>query len=583
MGGRSRKNEKSGFVAAKLIFRLVLLLITLFFLWQAFGTRIFRKWLPSSERKDLNEWFEVNGDEVRIYLDGSMESEQKGRSIGESIYLPYEYVRDVLNSRFFLNDDGTITHTLPDEQLVFDSDSTEAGVPVLLREEGGLYLLLDTVEKYTNLTHSGFTGEDISAGRVFLYTGGSSFNRAAVKARARIRTRTSQSAPILTECEKGSTVIVYETLEEWSRVCTEDGIIGYIANDQLGDTETVVRPDTWTMPETEHSLLENKVVMAWHGVYGPAGNEALDSHLEAAGGAINVISPTWMQIKNGDGEYENYASAEYIDRAHEAGLQVWAAIDNFNQPGGLSEFNTGEFFSNRERRADFVGHLAAEAADLGLDGINLDFEGISADSGPAFVQMVRELSVACHREGLVLSVDNYVPYTYNRHYDLREQALYADYVVIMCYDEHTGKDVGSVSSLPWLNDGITEALTQVPAEQLIGAVPFYTRCWRISGDEIVSESMGMTDADKFAAGQEIPLVWDEQCGQFYGEKTSGKETVKIWMEDVRSLTLKSELLKSCELGGIAAWRLGYEPREVWDVLNWNGGEPVPVTAENETE
>ena len=197
--------------------------------------------------------------------------------------------------------------------------------------------------------------------------------------------------------------------------------------------------------------------------------------------------------------------------------------------------------------------------------------------------MVRELSVACHREGLVLSVDNYVPYTYNRHYDLREQALYADYVVIMCYDEHTGKDVGSVSSLPWLNDGITEALTQVPAEQLIGAVPFYTRCWRISGDEIVSESMGMTDADKFAAGQEIPLVWDEQCGQFYGEKTSGKETVKIWMEDVRSLTLKSELLKSCELGGIAAWRLGYEPREVWDVLNWNGGEPVPVTAENETE
>ena len=116
MGGRSRKNEKSGFVAAKLIFRLALLLITLFFLWQAFGTRIFRKWLPSSERKDLNEWFEVNDDEVRIYLDGSMESEQKGRSIGESIYLPYEYVRDALNSRFFLNDDGTIT----DRRMTYD-------------------------------------------------------------------------------------------------------------------------------------------------------------------------------------------------------------------------------------------------------------------------------------------------------------------------------------------------------------------------------------------------------------------------------------------------------------------------------
>ena len=583
MSGRSRRNEKGGLGVAKVIFRLALLLVTLFFVWQAFGTRLFGRWLPSTEKKDLNEWFEVNGDEVRIYRDGIMEQERKGLSRGDSIYLPYEYVRDELNSRFFLNDDRTISMTLPDEQLVFDDESTEDGSPVLLTEDGAQYVLLDTVEKYTNLTHTGFIGEDAAAGRVFLYTGGSSVTRAELKGKARVRTRTTQTAPILTECPKGSTVIVYETLEEWSRVCTEDGLTGYIPNGLLGDTTTDVLPDTWTMPKTAFTLLNKKVVMAWHGVYNPAGNDSLDSYLANTGGAVNVISPTWMQIRSADGEYENYASHEYVEKAHAAGLKVWAAIDNFNQSGGLTEFNTGVFFSNRKNRAGFIERLMQDAAASGIDGINLDFEGISADSGPAFVEMVRELSVACHKQGLVLSVDNYVPYTYNSHYELGEQALYADYVVIMCYDEHTGKDVGSVSSLPWLSNGIMQALEQVPAGQLIGAVPFYTRCWRISGDEVRSEAMGMRDADQLVAAEEVPLAWDDQSGQFYGEKTAGNETLKIWMEDLQSLTMKSDLLKSLELGGIAAWRLGYEPAEVWPVLDWNSDSTTAASDVNETE
>ena len=57
----------------------------------------------------------------------------------------------------------------------------------------------------------------------------------------------------------------------------------------------------------------------------------------------------------------------------------------------------------------------------GMDGINVDFESITEDSAPHYVQFIRELSVACRKAQLVLSVDNPVPQPYNEFYNLKEQ------------------------------------------------------------------------------------------------------------------------------------------------------------------
>ena len=336
------------------------------------------------------------------------------------------------------------------------------------------------------------------------------------------------------------------------------------------------------MPEAEHLLMDEKVVMGWHSLSGTAANAYLEGLAANTGGAMNVISPTWIQISDADGNYISYAGEAYVEEAHEAGLRVWACVDNFNQPGGLTEFSTKECFSDRRKRKDFIRRLMEDAGQFGYDGINLDFEGVAPDAGPAYVQMIRELSNACRKEGLVLSVDNYVPYTYNEHYELAEQALYADYVIIMAYDEHTGKDVGSVSSQPWLEEGVSRALAQVPAEQLIGAVPFYTRVWEIGGNGVLSRAMGMQEADRHVTQQGIPLSWDEEKGQFYGELTQGTVTQKVWMEDITSLTLKSEFLKSCGIGGIAAWRLGYESADVWQVLDWNERQQDAAVSEEDS-
>ena len=88
---------------------------------------------------------------------------------------------------------------------------------------------------------------------------------------------------------------------------------------------------------------------------------------------------------------------------------------------------------------------------------------ISEECGEHYIQFVRELSVKCRQNGLVFSVDNYVPQPYNGHYSLEEQGIMADYVVIMAYDEHTegSYEAGSVASYGYVEQGIKDALKSV--------------------------------------------------------------------------------------------------------------------------
>lgn len=136
-----------------------------------------------------------------------------------------------------------------------------------------------------------------------------------------------------------------------------------------------------------------------------------------------------------------------------------------------------------------------EADTYGFDGINLDFESLKEEAGVHYIQFIRELSVACRKKGLVLSVDNYVPAPYNRFYNRREQGIVADYVIIMGYDEHyAGGDAGSVASLGYVEKGIKDTLELVPKEKLINGVPFFTRLWTEKDGKFSSKAMGLGNA-----------------------------------------------------------------------------------------
>mgnify|MGYP000034295391 CR=1 FL=1 len=76
-------------------------------------------------------------------------------------------------------------------------------------------------------------------------------------------------------------------------------------------------------------------------------------------------------------------------------------------------------------------------------------------------------------------MDDYVPASYNAYYDRAEQAVFADYVVVMAYDEHyvKGPEAGSTSSLAFVKQSAERTIAEVPKEKVIVGLPFYSRLW----------------------------------------------------------------------------------------------------------
>ena len=143
------------------------------------------------------------------------------------------------------------------------------------------------------------------------------------------------------------------------------------------------------------------------------------------------------------------------------------------------------------------------------------------------------------------------------------------YCIIMVYDEHyNGSDPGSVASLPFVRAGVEAALKDVPSEKTINAVPFYTRIWTITPEgEVSSQAVGMDTADQALADNAAEANWSTDTSQDYGEyQDADGNTCKIWLENEKSIEEKAKLVKEFNLGGIAAWKLGFERSDVWDIL-----------------
>ncbi|HCA69421.1 MAG TPA: hypothetical protein DEP17_03095, partial [Lachnospiraceae bacterium] len=191
------------------------------------------------------------------------------------------------------------------------------------------------------------------------------------------------------------------------------------------------------------------------------------------------------------------------------------------------------------------------------------------DTGIHFIQFLRELSVKCRNNGIVLSVDNYVPMPYTAYYDREEQGKIVDYVITMAYDEyHAGSEVaGPVASIGFVKDAVNNTLAEVPKEKTIIAIPFYTRLWKETADgEVSSESFSMTPAENILKENEAEPKWDEEYGSYYAEYEKDGTVYRMWQEEDKSIEEKLKVIYDADVAGIAAWKLGLEKESTWNVI-----------------
>lgn len=537
-----------------------------------FGSRILEKYSYSKERADLNAYYGITGSqEAAIVLQDEI-VEEKARISDGICYLDMATIHKYLNDRFYVDGgEGLLLYTLP-EDIVRNSigssvketaqGSEELGYTAAIWEGDTLYVALDYIKQYTNFSYQLFTDPY----RIQLTTEWPSYEVASISKNTQVRVKGGVKSEILTDVQKGDQVSVLEQMETWSKVKTADSVIGYVENKRLTGirSEQPIPVTDYQEPEYTSLTRDHKINLGWHVVASAEGNDTFNS-VTANAGNLNVISPTWFKLCDNEGGYTSFASADYVQKAHDRGLEVWALIENIEYKDSISMY---EILSSTTTRQKLIDSLMNDLITYGIDGINVDFEQLSMDCGEHFVEFIRELSVACRKNGKVLSVDNYVPRDFNDYYDRKEQGIVADYVIVMGYDEHYAgsKEAGSVASIDYVEDGIAQTVKEVPSEKVINAIPFYTRIWETTGDGISSQAVDMVTAEQFISNHGITAEWDETTCQNYGEYTSGDSRYQVWLEDADSIKVKLNVMENYGIGGVAEWRLGFEKPEIWDVI-----------------
>ena len=553
----------------------VLFAMLLFILIGGFaaGRFLYQKYSPSKEMADLNEYFELGGDQDMAVIVNQENVGDKARFIDGKVYVHVDTVAEYIDDRYYWDaTENLYLYALPKELVsvgvgsssyTIAKSSQDEGYVILRTDGSDAYVALDFLQKYTNFTYQYWEEPN----RVRIVTEFGSKDIVTAQKDTAVRWKAGIKSDILSKVSKGTEMFVLEEPEEidqWTRVLTEDGFIGYVRDSRISD----VSQKEETAPEFEEpeytSISKDYTInMTWHQVTNMEANNYLLNKIADAKG-LTTISPTWFSIADTDGNISSLASQSYVTYAHQQGLEVWGLVDNFKD--GVSTYETLSKTSSRQR---LVNQLTAAAIQYGLDGINVDFELITQDCARAYIEFIRELSIMCRINGIVLSVDNYVPTASSDHYDRAEQGVFADYVIIMGYDEHYAgsEEAGSVASYPYVEEGIQKMLEEVPKEKVINAVPFFTRFWKTDVDgSVTSEAIGMDEEDVKVQNNNAEKVWNDTCKQYYVEFDYDGSTYQMWMEEENSIEEKMKLIKQYELAGVSSWRLGYERSTIWDVI-----------------
>lgn len=595
-----------------LIILLTIIALILFGCGGYVGLKLYEKYSEGTTWADLADYYDLESPDLgAVMLDGAILDEvttervilEDGRAargllevncrvLNDICYLDLYTVQKYLHNRFYYSeldreirytdattvvaaslDGGNWTRTVEGTTVSFEEPYTIAfsttEVVQAMSDKGEYeykeaevcYIALDFIEKYVPVTHKVYRDPY----RVVMESMELCKEVAAVRKDTAVRWRGGVKSDILTEVPKGHQVMILDTqdVEGWVKVATDDGCIGYVQDGRIGTRAMVTGASTleYVEPEFTTIQLDEKIRLGFHAVYNRTANGNLDSVLETAFN-INVISPTWFTLSDNEGNFTHIASEDYVKEAHDREIQVWGLVEDIT-----NDVDTYQILGNHISRTHLIEGLMEAALAYDLDGLNIDFEGIRRKDGVHFIQFLRELSIRCREEGLILSVDNYPP-NGNAYYDFDEQGIIADYVVLMGYDEHWAGcgDPGSTASQPFVERSLDNLLELVPADKIINALPFYTRFWATSATGVTDKAILMNSIGNVVNEYGMMIDFDTETGQKYAKSEINGVVYEMWIEDYASMENKLIAVQERNLAGVAAWRLGYEEQEIWELI-----------------
>lgn len=563
------RRKRTGRRKTKWFFGLILIIAGLYWAQSV--------WLPNREHVEP-EW--LGQVDKPLFADGQL-LDGTGIGSGDSLKLPLPVIQQIIEPTIrYEEDTKSVILTTPRKLVLLKADEKIAKInnkPTELRfapeeKDGVLYLPAHLLQEL----YGAEVREDASSGAVLLYRAGESIMPAAVKSGSGkndtvpLRTGPSIHQPILADMKADTALRILQAPDdEWYYVQLNNGYTGYVRQKSVVTGEKRFVPELKLELSAAKQKWQSKTVnMTWEAVYQVAPKPSSIGKLPG----VNVVSPTWFSLVDGNGNVQSKADSAYVKWAHGQGMQVWGLFSNSFEPD-----LTSKALSSFENRLTTILQMLHYAKIYDLDGINIDYENVYTQDGDNLTQFVRELRPLAEEQGLIVSID-VTPKSnsemWSAFLDRRALGQVVDYLVLMAYDEHWAASPvsGSVASLSWVRSSVTRILEEdgVPSSKLILGIPLYTRIWteteKDGKTEVDSKAIGMDKAQQILAEKKLKPRFSEETEQNYVEYEDKEGLHRIWLEDAESLKRRVELAKSLKLGGIATWNRSFASDDAWETL-----------------
>ena len=299
------------------------------------------------------------------------------------------------------------------------------------------------------------------------------------------------------------------------------------------------------------------------------GNESFLALKQRDLSAINTVAPSYFDIDEQGNLMVNLIDKVLVKELHTKQIKITPFFSNHwdRERGRLALKNSSLL----------IPSLVNVIEQYDFDGINIDIENLNEEDRENYVSFVKALRQALPKEKTisvaVAANPRGIHTGWQGSYDYSQLAKYADYLVLMAYDEHyEGGEEGAVSSISFFEKSIQYALKQMDGNKLIVGVPFYGRYWK---ENELNGGYGVTTQKIAELKQKyfFDEKYDEQTKSMIAsikienEWINGKKlslgNYTFYYENKESMLAKIAMVKKYHLGGIAAWSLGQETKEIW--------------------
>lgn len=269
--------------------------------------------------------------------------------------------------------------------------------------------------------------------------------------------------------------------------------------------------------------------------------------------------------------------AALIQAARSAGTAALMHLSTLTPEGGFSNELAHLVLTDEQVQSALVENITAMLGEKGYQGLDVDFEYVFPEDGPAYAAFIARLSRTLNPLGYPVIVA-LAPKTSSQQrgllYEAHDYAAIgaaANEVLLMTYEwGYAYSEPMAVAPLPNVRRVVEYALSEIPAEKIWLGIPNYGYDWPlpVTPGQTRATSISNRYAVELARRYSAEIRYDEQAQSpwFRYADENGRQH-EVWFEDARSIRAKLGLIREYGLKGAGYWNLMRPFPQNWVVLN----------------